>query len=122
MHRSPGNPVVTAGQVLQTIQVLMCFRLALRALLLAGREPWLAFLRLRCGLDMVAVGLEEIGGPAARNLALYHGRRSHATGGRERSGQPLGRPPLGLQGLTERRSQHVDKTRQQKAEQPAQHG
>ena len=28
----------------------MCFRFALRALLLAGREPWLAFLRVRWGL------------------------------------------------------------------------
>jgi len=36
----------------------MCFRLALRALLLAGREPWLAFLRVRCGLDMVVSDLE----------------------------------------------------------------
>ena len=28
----------------------MCFRLAFLALLLAGREPWLAFLSVRCGL------------------------------------------------------------------------
>ncbi len=33
--------------------VRMCFRLALRALLLAGREPWLAFLRVRWGFVMV---------------------------------------------------------------------
>jgi hypothetical protein len=32
----------------------MCFRLALRALLLAGRAPWLAFLRPRWGL---AIGI-----------------------------------------------------------------
>jgi hypothetical protein len=30
----------------------MFFRLALRALLLAGRAPWLAFFNRRCGLAM----------------------------------------------------------------------
>lgn len=31
----------------------MCFRFDLRALLLAGRAPWLAFFNLRCGLAMM---------------------------------------------------------------------
>ena len=34
----------------------MCFRFILRALLLAGRAPWLAFFKLRCGLAMGKLG------------------------------------------------------------------
>ena len=47
------DDVVARGHGNPSDYVLMCLRLAFRALLLAGRAPWLAFFSLRCGLTMV---------------------------------------------------------------------
>ena len=48
----------------------MCFRFSFRALLLAGRAPWLAFFRLRCGFAMGTSGKYRRRGRRT-DLSLY---------------------------------------------------
>ena len=113
----------------------MCFRLALRALLLAGREPWLAFLRFLWGLDIRSLqagsrgegldGVVEQTTTLPCSLPRFYGCdwlgagiSSGPSAGRPRL---LGSPPLGFQGLTHGGAEHVHKTRHEETEKAAKH-
>ena len=113
----------------------MCFRLALRALLLAGREPWLAFLRFLWGLDIRSLqtgsrgeGLDSVVEQTITlpcSLPWFYGCDWPGTGSSSgpSAGRPrlLGSPPFGFQGLTQGCAEHVHKARDEETEKAAKH-
>ena len=84
----------------------MCFRFALRALLLAGRAPWLAFLRPRWGFAMVGGLLGGLWGGLTGGVVDRPQRSGPASGpeatGTERCTMPAPALPSDMEGGTSR--------------------
>lgn len=91
VHRVTGE--ITTGPPISVAQVLICLRFALRALLLAGRLPWLAFLTFRAGLAMTgnltSLRLTDMLSfdSMDENLLFYHSAARLERAGVKRSGQ-----------------------------------